>query len=260
MTSDVTVKLEGDPTWTRQRRIGHYGGALDKQNSTTEGRVPYAWTFYRELRGLRGSAYRTVYEGTLAGLAHAENVATARSEAARWRAGDKIANNALPLTADETLARWVTILAVHAYPGDTQQDIRLRCAAKYLASQGPTARVVDDAAAQLLGANYVRSWRITGTDLATPPAPTFWPGANPGPATYSLGGGAWLSSRAFYIVEVQKEATMSSQTFLELMNVHLFQLLDQITPAWASFDWAIGLSSGGFLLDLSDLDYYGMIP
>ena len=260
MASDVTVALEGNPTWSRDRRIGHYGGAQDKTNSLTEGRVPYAWIFYRELRAGRGSAYRSSYEGSVTGLVHAENAAIARSEAARWRAGDKLENNALPLTSDETLGSWMQILNVHTFPGDTIHEIRLRCAAKYQALAGSSARTIDESAESLLATSFVRTWRISGSDLATPPAPTFWPGVNPGPAAYSLGGGAWLSSRSFYVVEVSQDATMSSQTFLELMNVHLFQLLDQTTPAWASFNWAMGLSDGGFLLDISDLDYYGMIP
>lgn len=259
MASDVTVVLEGLPSWSRQRSLGHYGAAFDKMNSSTEGRAPYAWAFYRELRAGRGSAYRTVYEGTTEGLVHAENAAISRSEAARWRAGDKIANNALPATADETLGRWLDALAVNAYPGDTRQDIRQRCAAKFNASLGPTMRVVDDAVAKLLGSVFVRSWRFDGVDLTAPPTPTFWPGVNPGPAAYSLGSGAWLSSRAFYVVEVVQPTSMSLQKFLELLNVHLFQLLDQIMPVWATFNWAIGLSQNGFLLDLSELDFSGMI-
>jgi hypothetical protein len=276
MASDVTVMLEGDPSWSRVRNIGHYGGALDKANSETEGRVPYAWAFYRELRAARGSAYRTVYEGTTQGLVHAENLAAARSEAARWRASDKLANNALPLTSDERLGSWVETLGVETYPGDTIHDLRLRCAAKYQAGLGPTARVVDDAVQQLLGAAFVRTWRNAGTpvldafgfygaegttitDLASPPTPTFWPTINPGPAAFDLGGGTWLSSRSFYIVEVQQPDNMPLTTYLELLNVHLFNLLDRILPAWASFGWAEGLSAGGFVLDLSDLDFDGMI-
>jgi hypothetical protein len=256
--SDVTVVLEGAPTWSRDRRIGHYGGALDKLNSPTEGRSPYAWAFYKELRGARGSAYRTVYEGVTQGLVHSENVAAARSEAARWRASDKIANNALPLTSDETLGSWLQILAVEVYPDDTIHDIRQRCAAKYQAAVGPIARYVDEAVEKLLGPAFVRTWRFDGVDLATPPAPTFWPVINPGPAAYSLGGGAWLSARCHFVVEVQQPSGTTQQAYLELLNVHLFQLLDQTLPAWATFNWAENLSSGGFLLDISKLDFTGL--
>jgi len=258
MSSDVTVVLEGAPTWSRVRNVGQYGGALDKQNSDTEGRSPYAWAFYRELRSARGSAYRTVYEGTKEGLVHSENAAAARSEAARWRASDKIANNALPLTSDELLGAWLEILAVEAYPNDTVHDLRLRCAAKYQAAVGPIERYVDESVERLLGTAFVRTWRFDGSDLATPQTPTFWPVVNPGPAAYSLGGGAWLSSRCHYVVEVQQPSEMTQAAYLELLNVHLFRLLDQLLPAWATFNWAENLSSGGFLLDISKLDFTGL--
>lgn len=260
MASDVTVVLEGLPTWSRERSIGHYGGALDKANSQTEGKAPYAWVFYRELRAARGSAYRTVYDGEKTGLVHAENLAASRSEAARWRSADKLANNALPLTSDERLLSWAEILAVESYPTDTIHDLRLRCAAKYRAAVGPTARAIDEAVQQLLGPAFVRIWRIRGTSLASPPVPTYWPTANPGPASYDLGGGAWLSSRCFFIVEAQQPTGMPTAEFLELMNVHLFKLLDQILPAWASANWATNMTSTGFLLDISQLDFVGFNP
>lgn len=257
--SDVTVVLEGLPTWSRERRIGHYGGALDKLDSSTEGRQPYAWAFYREFRAARGSAYRTVYEGTKSGLVHSENIASARSEAARWRSADKLANNALPLTSDERLSSWTQILAVETYPDDTRHDLRLRCAAKYQAAVGPIARLVDESVERLLDTTFVRTWRLEGTDLATPPTPTFWPGINPGPAAYSLGGGAWLSARSHFVVEVEQPAGMNTSQFLQLMNVHLFRLLDQTLPAWATFNWATGITGGGFFLDISKLDFTGLI-
>jgi hypothetical protein len=53
---------------------------------------------------------------------------------------------------------------------------------------------------------------------------------------------------------------MNLAQFLELVNVHLYQLLDRMLPAWATFDWAMDLSDDGFSLDLDDLDFKGMIP
>lgn len=260
MATPVTVELEGEPTWSRSRIVGHYGAAPDKQNSTTEGRVPYAWVFYREMRAARGSAYRTVYDGEKTGLVHAENAAVARSEAARWRSGDKLSNNALPLTSDERLGSWVEILDVDVLPSDTVHDIRLRCAAKYQAGIGCSMRVVDEAVATLLGAAFVRSWRYEGADLDSPPYSTFpvLSPYTPGPVAYSLGFQAWLSARCHYLVEAQQPDTMTRQTFLELMNVHLFALLDRMLPVWATFDWSVSVSSTGFLVDLSEMDFDGM--
>jgi len=260
MATQVTTKLEGQPTWSRSRVLGHYGAAPDKMNSQTEARVPYAWVFYRELRAARGSAYRTVYDGEKTGLVHSENLALSRSEAARWRSADKIANNSLPVTSDERLFSWQQILGVEVSPTDTRHDIRLRCAAKYRANTGCSIRAVDEAVAQLLGDLFVRCWRYDGTDLDTPPSPTF-PTYSPyttGPVAYSLGGTAWLSARCHLLVEVQRPPTMSLQTFLERTNVQLFELLDALLPAWATFDWSTNVTGSGFLLDISSLDFDGM--
>ena len=85
----VSITLEGKPTWSRERRLGHYGGALDKKNCQAE-ETPYAWIWYRELKAQRSSAFST----ESVGLVHVENLAIARSEAARTRAAEKIYTNA----------------------------------------------------------------------------------------------------------------------------------------------------------------------
>jgi hypothetical protein len=233
--------------------LGEYGAAQDKTNSKTEGGVPYAWVFYLEMRGARGSAYSQ----DTSGLVHAENLAIARSEQARWRAADKVLFNAVPLTSDERLELWREKLGVEQFPEDSRHDLRLRCATKYKAALGPTETNVDQACADLLGSAFVRNWRSVGVDLATPPSITYWPGVNPGPAAFSLGGGAWLSERSHLTVEVQRPSTMSLADFLTLMNVHLFHLLDRLLPMWSTFNWAIGVEDG-FLLDISQLDFTGM--
>ena len=260
MTTDVTTKLEGSPTWSRARSLGHYGAVADKTNSQTEARVPYAWVFYREMRAARGSAYRTVYSGQKTGFVHSENVALARSEAARWRAADKLANNSLPVTSDERLPAWREILDVDQSPDDTMHDVRLRCASRYRAGTGCSERAVDEAIETLLGDVFVRCWRFDGSDLANPPYVTY-PLFSPyttGPGIYNLGSTAWLSFRCHLLVEVQKPPTMTQQAFLELMNVHLFSLLDRLLPVWATFDWATNVSTTGFLLDISDMDFDGL--
>jgi hypothetical protein len=270
----VTVELEGNPSWSRDRDIGHYGAALDKQNSKTEGRTPYAWVFYLEYRGARGSGYAG-WDGTKTSLVHAENLALARSQAGRWRAADRLRFNALPLTSDEALDGWIERLAVERYEEDTRHDVRQRCGAKYAASAGNARATVDDALMRLLGkadettlrgGKFVRCWRQQGSDLANPPTRTYWPVINPGPAINSLGGGTWFSDRARLTVEVTPDgmftvlsdgSTTPNAKFLKIMNVHLFRLLDRMLPIWSEFDWCL-TPSDGFLLDIDQMDYCGM--
>ena len=254
-----TTKLEGAPTWGRGRRIGHYGGALDKHDSRTEGRVPYAWVFYIELRAARGSTYSALVDKQ--GLVHAECLAFARSEAGRLRAANKVRFSAVPATSGDKLDSWVIRLGVDVYPDDTRHDVRARCIAHFQAAAGPTQRNVDESVEELLGdAVFVRAWRQEGTDLASPPAQTYWPNPTGDPlvATYKLTDETWLSERAHYVVEVEQPATMSLTEYRRLLDVKLYALLDRMLPVWATFDWAEDLSGDGFTLDLADLDYTGI--
>lgn len=249
------TELEGRPTWSRARKIGHYGGAPDKRDSNTEGDRPYAWRWYRELQAMRGSAY-TRETGT---LVHAENLAMARAEAGRTRAAEKLAANQLAVTSDEKLETHVKVLRVPVFPGDTRQDIRLRCAAKDQAAKGNDRMQVDAVIRALLGDALVKIWRQEGTDYGTPPTQTFWPGVNPGPSAYDLGGGCWLSERANLVIEVVQPHGMGLGEFLELVNVHLFQLLTWLLPAHMTFNWALEVSTG-FVLDTSQLDFGAVVP
>lgn len=242
--------------------IGDYGGATDKTDSGTEGAVPYAWTWYRELQSMRGSAY-TKERGT---LVHCENLAIARSEAARTRTAEKLYKNSVPNTADEKLSSWIKILAVHTRADEPTWKIRQRCAAKFRAVREPTNTNIDAAVSELLGEAYVQTWRQVGSALTSPPTVTYWPGINPGPAAYAISldttgtAAPWLSERCHFTIEVERPANMDLAEFLYLMNVQLFDLLDRVAPAWATFDWALGPLSAGFLLDVSELDYTGLMP
>jgi len=255
MAFDPTVQPEGLPTWSRERLIDHYGGAPDKENSQTEGDMPYAWMWYSMLKDSRGSVYRQEQDG----LVHCENLALARSSMAVTRAAEKLSASSEPVTSDETLGRWAKTLNIAQRKTDTMHSLRARCAAKRMAVNGSTRFNIEASLTALLGERYVRIWTQEGSDLATPPTQTFWPVINPGPAAYSLGGGAWLSERCHLVVEVLWTDDLTQAQFLELMNVHLFHHLDTMLPSYATFDWALGLSGDGLTLDLDDLDFTGMI-
>lgn len=254
MAAAKTITLEGTPVWSRDRRIGHYGGALDKTDCHTEV-VPYAWIAYLMLQDMRTSAYSK----ERGNLVHAENLALARSSAARLRAGEKLATNGIPTTAAERLEYWVEVLRVRSYPDDTRQDMRVRCSAFYKLSRGASHPNVDAAVTELLGTNFVRNWRSRGADLDTPPPQTFSNTVVSGDPLflYSMSGTyVWLSERAHLTVEVQFIPAQSLSDFLRIMNVELFRLLDRMLPSDMTFNWAIGVEEG-FILDVSQLDFTG---
>lgn len=252
---NVLARPDGVSALAPQADIGDYGGEDEKEPTRTEV-VPYAARFYRDFRGARGSAYAKKSTG----FVHAENLALARSEAARWRAAEKLGANSTPRTSDERLERWVEILGVHVPPGERRRKTRQRCSARYKASVGPTLPVQDAAAKELLGPCFVKMWRQNGSVLSAPPTQTFWPGVNPGPTGYALvkdaGGNplTWLSERAHLVVEVTQPAGMPASDFLYLMNVQLFDLLDRMLPSWETFNWAMNVATG-FQLDVSKLDF-----
>lgn len=241
----------GSPAWTRAAAIGDYGGATDKRDSETEGDLPYAFQIYMELRAQRGSAFSQ----NTTDLVHAENLALSRTLGCiGFRGPERMRANAVPARSDERLDYWAKVLAVPVRAGDERWQIRQRCAASFKASSGPTLATVTAAVSSLLGDAFVAIRIATGATLSAPPPVTYWPVIAPGPASYSLGGGAWLSERCHLFVETTKPAGMSQAAYHDLLNVQLFQLLDRMLPAWATFDYG----ALGFTLDVSQLDITGI--
>lgn len=248
-----TCEPTGKPAWTREASIGDYGGATDKRASSTEGSAPYAYAVYRDLQAQRGSAY-TKKQGTLVDV---ENLALARTLAAVWfRLPERYRANALPHTSDERLEYWATVLGIPFGPETPRWRVRQLAAAHYQAATGPTLDNVTQAVSALLGDAFVQIRTTVGTNLDNPPDPTVWPGVNPGSGAYSLGGGDWYSSRCHLTVEMVQPTGMTDADFLNLRDVQLVQLLDRILPAWATFNGAF--VGGGFLLDISRLDFQGL--
>jgi hypothetical protein len=247
----TTATPLGRPSWSRTASIEDYGGSLTKHDSETEGEISYAVMCFLEWRdNLRGSAY-TKEEGT---LVHVENVALGRFFGCMMRWADRLRNNRQPSLASDSLADWVKILAVPTRPSDTDTEIRAACAAKARGRLGPTRQVVDDSFAELLGDLFIQVWRIDGPDIATPPDLTYWPGVNPGPASYDLGGGAWLSERCHLVIEVTGPQEMQLSEYYYLLNGKLLDLARRILPAYVTCDWAVNVA-GGFELDIDDLDF-----
>jgi len=247
----TTTVPHGLPAWSRQAAIGDYDGDPLKRSSDTEGATPYAASIYNDLQGARGSAYSKSRET----LVHCENLALARFwSAIAFRTPEKVRANATPARSDEKLPEWVEILGIPVNESDPKWLVRQRCVAHYRAALGPTYNNVYTACSDLLGDLFVGLNVIVGTDLDNPPSITFWPGVNPGPASYSIGHGAWVSERSHITVLVSTAITQDP-SLLDLLNVQLFQLLDRMLPAKCTFNWA---TSFGFLLDISQMDFYGI--
>lgn len=247
----VEITIWGD--WLPDRQIGDYDGATDKSDSLTEGDSSYCYDWFTELQAMRGSAY-----STSAGHVDAENFAIARQLGALSRNAEKLEANSIPGTSDEKLETWVDLLGIPVRLTDQRWQIRQRAEAKLKAATSKAQPSdIDDAVRTLLGAAFVAAHRITGTSLSAATPLTFWPTVNPGPASYSLGGGAWISDRSFYWIEVQRPANASDADFKRLMDIDLFELLDQRLPAHMTFAWA---TSDGFLADISLLDFDAVDP
>jgi hypothetical protein len=250
--ADKTVTLVVYGTWgDKDRQIGDYDGATDKEDSKTEGSDTYAHLWLQELRNMRGSAYSQ----DPTSLVDAENLCIARRMAGVSRAAEKLETNSLPGTSDEKLESWATLLDIPFRADDQRWQVRQKCEAKLRAVPDATASTVDDSVRELLGSSLIQINRSYGTALSSPPTLTYWPGVNPGVSTYSLGGGAWFSERCHYWVEVEAPSASELIDFNRLMNVDYYQLGDIRLPAWATFAWA---TSDGFLLDISQLDFNGL--
>lgn len=248
----ATVRLWGTVADSARRAIGDYAGDPDKHDSETEGRNPYAEFLLAEFQSQRGTAY-TKDART---LVDAENVALARFFAACGpRNAEKFRKNMLPGKSDERLPYWVNVLAVPQKPGEQKWLTRKKAAARYPGSQGANSDEVRAALTRLLGNVFVDISWTQGASLSAPPPQTYWPTINPGSPSLSLGGGAWTTERNHLVVTVKKPAGMSVGEFRQLLDVDMFQLLDEILPAPATFAWQQQADSVGFFLDISPLDF-----
>ncbi len=258
MISSVTTVPDGYGSASPLASIDDYGADPDKRDCLTE-RVPFAASLYRQMRSMRGDAYTK----STSGYVHSEHLAIARQQAAWMRAGERLSANSVPLTSDEKLAYWVLVYNLRSELNETRASIRRRLSGRHRAAVGPTDADIDEALAKLLGNAFVRTWRTVGTDLDTPPPPTYWP-VNPGAVDWAIGTdsagnlSAWFSARCHLVIEVQRTPGLSDADFLYLVNVQLWDMVDRMLPAWATVNWAVGITAGGFHLDLDNLDYTGM--
>jgi hypothetical protein len=249
----VTVTLHGG----LNAAIGDYDGALDKEDSITEGDEPYAYQWYRNYEAMLGDGFTTARRG----LVHAKKLALSRMQAGLQRTAERVLANSIPATADECLESWAKVLAVPLRDGAERWKVRQQCAVKFQTNRGPTSSDIDAALGSILGDLYVESIRQNANPLETPPSQTFWPSGTPGPSSMALGGYAWFSERSHLTVRVTYPRAGDESEFFQRVNVDLFQYLDRRLPATANFNWAGWRTDViGFFLDSSPLDLTGLTP
>lgn len=225
-----------------------YGGYRDKENSIET--APYAADYYRSLQGAMGDAYST----ELTGLLHAENLTEARMLGYAHRMSEKLACQQNPGTASSSLARWCQLLDVRSPTSELDGDARARAIGAYQALASNTPDQIRQMCSDTLGSWFVKLW--TPDETMTPATPTYWPGINPGPSAYDIGGGCWLSAHARYLVEVV-EPTDDSWPDLSQKLDALREILDVALPAHMMWDWSCNVDDG-FRLDYGRLDFEGL--
>ena len=215
--------------------IGSYGGSLTKTDDTSENPTPYAALIYRDLQSQRGSAYTNKPDT----LVHCENLAIARTLASEcFRLPDKLKNNASgPAKADEGLEYWTKSLGLGHRLGESLEALRARATLHRKPGVGATYDNLVDEVSTLLGDSFVGITLQFDDDFETPPTNTYWPVINPGPVSFDIGGGAWLTERSQIIIDVTQPAGTTDGEFSQLMNVDLFLLIDELIPIWCTAQW-----------------------
>lgn len=160
-----------------------------------------------------------------------------------WACNARLRNQALPLRMLEALGPWLTSTGLRVRSSDSMQARRRKLAAKMRGYAGNTLADIIDVSRAIFGANFVDVHTVAPSSEIV-----YWPG---GAATYAADGTLvfaapgppgmeWSSNRVAIGVEVNM-GTMSKDDYAERAAA-LHETLDELTPAWVTFD--IGTSSG----------------
>lgn len=228
------------------RTCWEYGADLDKKRSTSEGEVPYAWTWLLDQEAQKGSAYSSEPDA----LTRYEAIAKARVLGFCQRMSETHACQQLAVTADGELLRWAEIMGIST--GKKDWEIRNAAAARMLLFSGCVDETLTAAVTRVMGAAFVGLYRTAGT-LLSPPAPTFWLHGTVGPFNLSLDAdGAWTTRRCHVTIGLQRVAGESDTVIFRTAENELAEILANALPAVASYTWGFG-ADGGFTLGVDRL-------
>lgn len=165
---------------------------------------------------------------------------------AAGQAGANASHNALvALRAAYSLTTWERAFGLTPSPYDTPLARRQALDARFRAMNNNAESDLRDVCERLMGVNFaLTSWIAPLSEV------TYWPGINPGQPPLE-----WWSKREILFVEVTK--TGLTQDAFNARVARLTDVLDDLMPAWMSFDIYTVDTNGtdlGFILDLSLLD------
>lgn len=195
------------------------------------GGEPNLRALYESLNLSLGPAYDT---SDLSNVT-AETMAEARALDAVWSANRRMSLQWDPERMTDFMERWETIFGLRPGVSDSIAERRTILQAKFLALIGPSS--LEDSVTLLLGASFVE---VVRTSLAD--AYQRWP-ENGYPDD-------WISNTAHILIRVQYANNQTEAEFLKLM-AKLGLMLDDLLPAWTSWDWGAFNEAGaeGFFLD-----------
>lgn len=199
----------------------------------------------------RGTAYSTSQDSAVM----VENLAFAREIAAAYEANKRLANQFDPSRMTESLDDWTKMMKIVVRAGMTDAQKRDAVAAVFSRVGNDILRTYVEPLLQaaLGGVYYDIEYIPYASAVMSVPDGTYpWGVVTPN--------APWSSTVCRVLVRLQKLTGMSEGEFYEEAG-KVFQVLDNLLPAWVTFDWyrepatgtpivvAGGPSAAGFYLD-----------
>lgn len=237
--------------------MAHGGLAVIRRKG---GSKPLAAQWIEFLRAGLGNAF-TQNNNSIVG---AETITLSRLLANISASSEKLETNFIPGTSSDALFQWAKRLGVTIRSDSTQEDIRAACAAKYRSPSGATRGNINESISALLGDSLVKVFRYYGDETSLYPevANSFWFGGTTFVDDGNLAldsDGVFCSPISTILVVVSTIGNLNAdgttkKSFLTLMNIHLYDLLDGFLPSWVNWDWVYTDPANGFELDINNLD------
>jgi hypothetical protein len=189
---------------------------------------------------------------------YAERMAEARCIAYLYSTLERAKNQSDPMRMTDFIPRWESILGVYPLPGDSYGVRRARIGAKLaIGGELPTRQVVNDLLTSLLGTSVYLG--IVNTSSSEAVGYVKGGCTIPGGVTLPDGvplGITWYSTIAHVLFLVSQPAAMDDTDFAAALG-QLRQSVDDLLPAWVTWDWVEdydGSGEGFYLDDLHNLN------